>query len=190
VPKRKKVAGKTKKAPSAERRVTRDRRTLVPPAPLALEILSIGLRDIAFRELMEPAAAMARPEGARIPQVAFEISASIDFPGPQIATLTVHGTARDAAPEPLAEVELQMTAVFKHGPHLSQRAVGTYLSKMGGNILFPYIRETVHSVTSRGFFQPMLLTPRVITNLFTDAQLATLPDSTGNSLGSSPTRAR
>jgi preprotein translocase subunit SecB len=176
VPKVKKVATKARQTPRSERRVTRDRRALVPPAPLSLEILSVGLRGIAFRELMEPAAASARPQGARIAQVAFALSASIDFPDPQIATLTLHGTARDAAPEPLAEVELRMTAIFKHAPELSRRAVGEYLSKMGGNILFPYIREAVHSVSSRGFFQPMLLTPRVITDLFTDAQLATLPD--------------
>lgn len=176
--KQKKVAAKNaRSAAQPERRVLRDRRALVPPAPLSLEILSVGLRDLAYRELLEPAAATARPQGARIAQVAFGLSASIDFPGPQIATLTLHGTARDAAPEPLAEVELRITAVFKHDPKLSQRAVGTYLSKMGGNILFPYIREAVHSVSARGFFQPMLLTPRVITDLFTDAQLATLPDS-------------
>lgn len=178
--KRTKVAArKTESDSPPERRVLRDRRALVPPAPLSLEILSVGLRDLAYRELLEPAAAATRAQGGAIPQVAFGVTASIDFPGPQIATLTLHGTARDAAPEPLAEVELRITAVFKHDLKLSQRAVGTYLSKMGGNILFPYIREAVHSVSSRGFFQPMLLTPRLITDLFTDAQLATLPDSAG-----------
>lgn len=176
--KRKRVATKNvKPRVQPERRALRDRRALVPPAPLSLEILSVGLRDLAYRELLEPAAATARAQRGRIPQVAFGVAASIDFPGPQIATLTLHGTARDAAPEPLAEVELRITAVFKHDPKLSQRSVGTYLSKMGGNILFPYIREAVHSVSSRGFFQPMLLTPRLITDLFTDKQLATLPDS-------------
>lgn len=174
------AAKKVKSDAQPERRVLRDRRALVPPAPLSLEILSVGLRDLAFRELLEPAAATSRPNGGQISQVSFGVAASIDFPSSQIATLTLHGTARDAAPEPLAEVELRITAVFKHDQQISQRSVGTYLSKMGGNILFPYIREAVHSVSSRGFFQPMLLTPRLITDLFTDAQLATLPDSSGS----------
>jgi preprotein translocase subunit SecB len=144
--------------------------------PLALEILSVGLRDIAYRELAGPAAATTRPEGGRIAQVAFGIAASMDFPSPGIATLTIHGTAKDAAAEPLAEVELRITAVFKYDSVVSQRTVGAYLSTTGGQILFPYIREAVHSVSARGFFQPLMLTPRLITDLFTDAQLATLPD--------------
>jgi len=162
---------------STERRIRRDRRALTPPAAIPISIISIGLRDLALRELIDPASGASRQLGAKIPKITFSLNASIDFPEPAIATLTLHAKVRDAADQPLVEVELRLTGIFRYQGDLSQRDVGTYLSKMGGGILFPYAREAVHSVSARTLFGPMVLPPTIVTPLFTEGQLASLADT-------------
>lgn len=158
----------------AERREGGDRRAPRVLAPMPIQISSIGLRDIAFRELRDPSHAVARGPGLPISQIKVELDAVLDFPESQIVSLTVHATVRDAHPEPLAEVELRITALFRFGVELSERDVGTYLSRMGGAMLFPYVREAVHAVSVRTYFGPLLIQPMVLRPLFTDDQIASL----------------
>lgn len=159
-----------------ERRSKTDRRSSPPPAPIPISIAAIGLRDLTLRELFDESAPRARAFGSKIPQINLTLDASVDFPAIDAAVLTIHAKVRDVSPEPLIEVELRVTGVFRFKQGLSQRDVGTYLSKMGGGILFPYVRETVHSVSARTLFDAMLVPPTIVTPLFSDEQLASLPD--------------
>ncbi|MHB1299081.1 MAG: protein-export chaperone SecB [Gemmatimonadaceae bacterium] len=174
---RKKPVVREEPTSQATERRRGDRRVVHPPAPIPIAIISIGLRELSLRELLDPAVAASRPLGAQIPTIKLALDASIDFPDKQVATLTLRAKVTDADPQPLVEVELRVTALFRYEGDLSERQVGSYLSKMGGGMLFPYVRETVHSVSGRTFFGPLLLQPTILTPLFSEAQLASLSDA-------------
>lgn len=148
----------------------------MPPPHIKIGIVSIGLRELVLKELFDPSTAKTRASGGLIPRVQMSLASSLDFPERSIATLTLAVSVKDAAPDPLAEVTLKVTGIFKYEEGVSRREVGSYLSRMGGGILFPYVREVVHSVSARTLYQPMLLQPTVVSPLFSEEQIASIEE--------------
>ena len=145
-----------------------------PPLGLNLTIAAVGLRELSLRELPQTTATGRRILGLPIPQVNMSLNAALDFPEERAATLTLSATVVDGAPEPIVELTVRVSAVFLFQEGVSKRDVADYLNRMGGGIVFPYIRETVHSVMARSIFGTILLPPTIVTPLFTDAQLSTI----------------
>lgn len=163
--------------PVKERRAGRDRGVPSPARGTSITIAAVGLRDLMLKELPHAASASKRTLGLPIPRTSMSLNAGLDFPESQAATLTLSATVTDMDPEPLMELSLRITAVFMFGQDVSRRQVADYLNRMGGGIVFPYIRETVHSVMARSIFGTLLLPPTIVSPLFTDAQMAAIKDA-------------
>ena len=137
------------------------------PAPLGPGQITLGalaLRELFYRELpLGPGhqIPVAIP-GAQLPiETTFTGQLGL-APGALVAELTLRGTVAFEKNVRPIQLEAVLTAQFHRAPELPLRAFLEFLSRSGGMMLFPYFRELVSSVTSRGVFGTFLLNPTAI----------------------------
>lgn len=141
-----------------------------------MSILGVGLRELQLRELPQDPTAPPRVLGQMIPNASMEMRGGLEFLDEETAAMSMEAIVRDADPRPLVELTIRITAFFRFGEGIPRRVIASHLSRMGGPMIFPYLRETVHSTMARSIYGPIILPPTIIQPLLSDEQLASIPD--------------
>lgn len=139
-----------------------------------ITIQAIALRKLNYRELPPPS-------GTTIPSVvptsinlAVEMTGTINVYEDNLGELLVDCTVRpDLSVRPL-EISATISALFRKDPQVPNEQMLTFLNTSASRLLFPYVRETISSVTGRGVFGPIFINPLLIGSLLSDEKLQEL----------------
>ena len=148
---------------------------MAPPS-VNLTILVVGVRDLQLKALPQDPSAPPRALGQMIPQASMDMRGGLEFLDAETAVMSMEAVVRDANPYPMVELTVRVDAFFRFGEGTSRRLVASQLSRMGGPMLFPYLRETVHSVMARSIYGPIILAPTIIQPLLSEEQVASIPE--------------
>ena len=73
-------------------------------------------------------------------------------------TLGLTVTAKNEAEEVIYLIELQQSGIFLI-KGMTEEALGQTLGSFCPNVLFPYAREAIDSIVTKGSFPPLMLAP-------------------------------
>jgi preprotein translocase subunit SecB len=146
-----------------------------------VRLQAVALRGVSYREV----------EGLEVspseqpPAIAMETSINVilNILEDRLVELRMNYVVRPDKRYRPVEIEVQMSALFIREEGLPLRAALEFANRSGGLILYPYIREMISSVTSRGIFQPILLGLIPQAQLFSAEQLDEMEVNAKNAAG-------
>lgn len=153
-----------------------ERRAPGSASAITMSIIGVGLRELYLKALPQDPTAPPRVLGQMIPNASMEMRGGLEFLDAETAAMSMEAIVRDADPRPLVELTLTITAFFRFGEGIPRRLIASQLSRMGGPMIFPYLRETVHSTMARSIYGQIILPPTIIQPLLSDEQLSSIPE--------------
>ena len=131
------------------------------------QLQRIYVKDLSFESPRSPEGFLKQGK----PIVTLELSVSNVSIGEDIfeVTLGLTVTAKNEAEETMYLIEVQQSGVFL----LRGMAEEGLLKTLGSycpNVLFPYARETVDSIVTKGSFPPLMLSPINFDGIYAEAR--------------------
>lgn len=149
-----------------KRRVTRASAQLPPAssAPVAgVELKAIALRHLEYREIPRSEVFATSQPHPKI-NIKIDANATINVYEGKLAEFIFDVTvAPDPAFRPV--VIRAKIALVVYAPALNETDLQVWLQQVGGFIVYPYIREIVSDVTTRGVYGTLLLDPMPVSSL-------------------------
>ena len=116
----------------------------------------IYVKDMSFESPRSPEAFLKQWK----PSVSLELNSSnvsIDEENFEV-TLGLTVTAKNEAEEVIYLIELQQSGIFLI-KGMTEQALGQTLGSFCPSVLFPYAREAIDSIVTKGSFPPLMLAP-------------------------------
>ena len=116
----------------------------------------IYVKDVSFESPRSPEAFLKQWK----PSIALELNTKNKNVGDDNfeVTLGLTVTAKNEAEEVIYLIELQQCGIFLI-KGMNEEALGQTLGSFCPNVLFPYAREAIDSIVSKGSFHPLMLAP-------------------------------
>ncbi|MDC0067838.1 protein-export chaperone SecB [Gammaproteobacteria bacterium] len=116
----------------------------------------IYVKDVSFESPRSPEAFLKQWK----PSVALELNSSNVSIGEDNfeVTLGLTVTAKNEAEEVIYLIELQQSGIFLI-KGMTEEALGQTLGSFCPSVLFPYARESIDSIVTKGSFPPLMLAP-------------------------------
>ena len=125
------------------------------PAQAQIQIQRVYLKDMSFESPTSPQSFSADWK----PQINVELNSKArqinDTAYEVVLNMTVTTKAEDNA---MYLAEIQQAGLF-HIANVPEQAMGQVLGAFCPNVLFPYAREAIDNLVSRGGFSPLMLAP-------------------------------
>ena len=133
----------------------------VEEATFALQ--RIYVKDMSFESPRSPEGFLKQGK----PIVTLELSVSNVSIGEENfeVTLGLTATAKNEAEEIIYLIELKQAGIFLI-KGVSEEGLSRTLGSFCPNVLFPYARETIDSMVTKGSFPPLMLSPINFDNIF------------------------
>jgi len=137
----------------------------VEEATFALQ--RIYVKDVSFESPRSPEGFLKQGK----PVVTLELSVSNVSIGEDNfeVTLGLTATAKNEAEEIMYLVELQQSGVFLL-KGMTEEGLAKTLGSFCPNVLFPYARETIDSIVTKGSFPPLMLSPINFDGIYAQAK--------------------
>ena len=129
---------------------------LVLPAGIA--ITSISLRQLHYEEVGE----VEQPNSPPVGQTLFDMFTSIDVRPPDFVQVSLKVTVRTNPKERPITLVVVVSAVFIRAPSVTIDQFAEFLRTRSQQVIFPYVREVVSSVTARGLTGALYINPVVL----------------------------
>jgi preprotein translocase subunit SecB len=158
-----------------KKQVVSDREPETAVSELGVRLNTVALRSLAYREVGPQPRLRPDQQPQRI-NLDLELTGELRLHNqpdgrPPAVELSLKAVARpDVAIKPI-EVEVQLSAVFTRVDPTSFDDLLRFTNAAGARLLFPYLREIVSSVTSRGLYGPVLIDPVTVESLMPDEKL-------------------
>jgi preprotein translocase subunit SecB len=130
----------------------------------------IYVKDVSFESPMSPEAFLKQWK----PSVALELNTSNASIGEDNfeVTLGLTVTAKNEAEEVIYLIELQQSGIFQI-KGMTDEALGQMLGSFCPSVLFPYAREAIDSIVTKGSFPPLMLAPVNFDAIYAQARART-----------------
>lgn len=103
--------------------------------------------------------ALALPTTAKHPQLDFDVQVSILTTADERSAAVIFRVSSKDIPEALYKVSVELTALVEAIPGEENIPPAEYAAQFGAGALYPFIREAIANITSRGRFGPIYLKP-------------------------------
>lgn len=136
---------------------------------VGIRLLAVSLRRLVYEEVESPD--ISEPVGGGTFPISVKLAGQFNMADDNLAEalmlLSLVPDPRDRA----LKIEATMSALFQHEEDVPQENVAVFLNHNAGRLLFPYMRELVTSITSRGIFESIHLEPWIIGPLVPDDEV-------------------
>ena len=127
----------------------------------------IYVKDVSFESPKSPEAFLKQWK----PSVALELNTSNSSIGEDNfeVTLGLTVTSKNEADEIIYLIELQQSGIFMI-KGMTQEGLSQTLGSFCPNVLFPYAREAIDSIVTKGSFPPLMLSPINFDGIYAEAR--------------------